>query len=87
MTDLEMMTTPMDWPKWPLLPLKHRTRGFHDEGFCGFLVAVETPPFTVYLGNIFAVALSGKQFGTACAELKTEYYASAAMLVADWKVD
>jgi hypothetical protein len=87
MTDLEMVTTPMEWPKWPMLPLKHRTRGFHDDGFYGFLLAVETPPFTVYLGNIFAVACSGKKFSETCAELRTECYASATVLVANWKVD
>jgi len=60
MTDSEMMISPMDWPRWPFLPLKHRTLSAHDPGFLGFMLAVATPPFVVYLDTFYKLKPDAK---------------------------
>lgn len=85
-----MVQSPMEWPRWPLLPLKHRKRNGHDPGYLGFLFARETPPFVVYVGMMYEVAMKQpkpKTWGDALEGIPTEKYDDIDRLLADWKVD
>jgi len=72
-----MITTPLDWPHWPRLPLKHRRREFGAEDYCGYLLATSTPPWVVYVGVMF---LDMKLCGV-------EEYGTLEALMQDWRVD
>lgn len=78
--DVSMMQRPMDWPRWPLLPVKrHMGKGFPE---CGFML--EGTGTKVFLMNMFAFAEQKKPF----AEIPFKQYASFNDIVADgWTVD
>jgi hypothetical protein len=56
--DRKMMHNPVDWPRWPILPLKPRD-GMYQGIECGFLLNEAKP--TVYLGYIYALDAIYKQ--------------------------
>ena len=77
LTDLEMMSSPNDWPRWPQLPLKRWRDGEMD---CGVIVewASGVRPI-IYLKNLFQ---------NFAADTPTVEYPSLEALVADgWVVD
>jgi hypothetical protein len=73
-----MIRSPGKWPRYPLLPLKHRMRKFTDPDSLGFLIAMPMPPYRVYIGWMFVQTLDG---------LPVETYADLDALLADWEVD
>jgi len=80
--DVDMINSPGEWPKWPLLPLKHRRRKlFADDTSLGFMLADD--PTTVYVGLMFFLQDKGENLG----DFPTEKYASVDALVNDWQVD
>lgn len=52
--DIEMMSSPEDWPIWPRLPLKRTDPRGADYGIqVGYLIAIEGQLTTVFLKTIF----------------------------------
>lgn len=83
--DLNMMKSPDNWPRWPLLPIK-RSKG---PGFpqCASLFADGKP--TVILTNLWALEdLPGSTYGEKFANVEKIEYPSFDALVTDgWRVD
>lgn len=51
--DLDVMDRPLDWPKWPVLPLKLRDFTTETTECHGFLYAFHgQPKSTVYIGTL-----------------------------------
>lgn len=91
MTDRErqrrMMLSPMDWPRWPVLPLK-RPEAYNDPGRedLGLLVAWQGHLTTVYFANLGE--LGKGTFAEVFGKLPQRKYADVdAILDAGWKVD
>ena len=74
------------WPKWPILPLKRRSGNLMDDGYVGFLLAVEAPPYRVYNDFIYALKPGGS-LADAVAGMKYEDYAELETLLDTWTVD
>jgi hypothetical protein len=87
LTEFEVLKNPMEWPRWPLLPLVHRKRDTLDN--VGILLADEnfaSGKYFVYVGvNMFAI--SGKKLSDAIAGVPVEEYTSLEKLNSDWRVD
>jgi hypothetical protein len=88
MTDeemIEMIEATTEWPRWPALPLKHRTRDA-----VGFILD-EPRQFRVYEGNLYGLPRDGKQRTWTEAIKEAGYpvseYATLQDLVAEWRVD
>ena len=81
----------MEWPRWPVLPLKRRNGGdFADADYCGFLFDNGKPK--VYIGIIFGLGGSGvcdgkKTWGDVLAPLPTIEYPDFDAMLEVWKVD
>ena len=88
--DLAMMHSPLDWPRWPVLPLKRRKGQSYDhDDYCGFLFSDGKP--TVYLHTIFGLGESkdgkGRKWSDVLAPLRKVEYDSLDELVTVWQVD
>lgn len=86
MDDAEFIQTPMVWPRWPLLPMKHRHREAFRSDWLGFMIAEVTPPFKVYVGAY----LSNDMPDTIEDFTKgkpMEEYSSVEALLKDWRID
>ena len=77
------------WPRWPLLPLKHRTKPFTEPDALGLLFAQEAPPYRVYVNaNLIAVYLTkSTTWADALAGLNVQEFATIELLLQHWKVD
>lgn len=88
-SDASMVSSPMEWPRWPLLPVKHRTRPAFENNYLGAIIAdndFQDGNFKVYVNlNIFGLA--GKSLADVTKGLTVEEYPSIEALVVDWKVD
>jgi len=49
-SDVDMMAEPLDWPMWPVLPLKRMVGGEEQHGF---LLAEYSMPHTVHIGYVW----------------------------------
>lgn len=80
-TDIQFMKNPMEWPRWPVLPLVKRGERLS----CGFLLAEgdgSVQIFKVYLGYMYE--LSKKKV----SEFEFKTYESAEAVSEDgWVVD
>lgn len=81
----DIILSRLDWPIWPLLPLKRRGSDLLAEDACGFLLAVEAPPFNVYVANMYFA--SGKTVADIDREFPKRSYESIDTLLAEWAVD
>jgi hypothetical protein len=84
MTDKEFINSPIEWPRWPLCPLKRKSGDFHRDDYCGFVIA-DKHRKTVYLGYIFGLP-SGK-LSDAIAPLEKIEYATIDEMLEVWRVD
>jgi len=50
--DIQMMSSPLDWPRWPRLPMKRRTDNGQIE--VGVMLAMEGQLSTVWLVTMFS---------------------------------
>lgn len=85
MDDLEMMQSPLEWPRYPVLPIKRPVpQGGWPE--CAILLAGRS---TVYLTGLYSLSdLAGRTYGEKLAAVEKKEYASFAAVVADgWVVD
>ena len=77
-SDQLFITTPSMWPRWPLLPLVHRSA-------CepGFLVDSRhhDEPFTIYLGSIYDLG------EIALKDFPIKTYANPSDLLTEWRID
>ena len=81
---LAMMSTPTDWPAWPVLPLKRSARFTPKD--IGLLVAWQGHLTTVYHANIFL--LGQGSFEEVFGPLDhTEYTDYASIIDDGWMVD
>ena len=79
--DIAMMKNPWKWPRWPALPVKHRTK--RDKGWpvCGTFFALKGKP-TVYELSVFDMeAIENIE------QQRKHEYNSIEELAADWMVD
>jgi hypothetical protein len=84
--DLAFMRNPLDWPKWPLLPLKLRDGSGHEVRFCGLLFADEKP--VVYFGNVYALPKAdGQTWRDVLSEFEFTEYETFEDLVAEYTID
>lgn len=81
MTEAEFIRHPEEWPRWPVLPLKHLTRPMFQKGSIGFLIEEETPPYKVYLGYIYLLG----EFKPS--ELPQESFDTIEALLKEWRID
>jgi hypothetical protein len=96
MTNEQMIMSPLQWPRWPLLPMQHRTRK-HDDSRLGFVVASEEfvtacregGKLTVYVGKpyIFDVGLYKSLRDFIDAHKTTEQFDSVAAILKEWRID
>ena len=92
--DTQLINTPLDWPAWPVLPLKRSdSQVFGIE--CGFIFSGDitadmTVDITVYIHSMFEIAALG---GTTWAEKlsliedKKKYATVSELLDDGWVVD
>ena len=82
MTDIELMQSPNNWPKWPVLPLVSKTGGLQ-KGM-GFLLNQSLKgkhtDCTVWVGNVWDLP-------EAIEAAKTIKYTSFEELAKEWRVD
>jgi hypothetical protein len=84
--DLMMMRSCLDWPRWPLLPVKLRDGDFQDPQFCGLLFADGQP--IVYLGNLFHLpGANGETWRQVMNAMQRREYPTLHALAADYTVD
>jgi hypothetical protein len=85
--DLDFMQSPGKWPKWPLLPLAHRTLPMADDTFTALLFSNATP--TIYFGNLMMLPPfeEGMTWGMYLGQMPSREYPSFEALVADYRVD
>ncbi len=76
--DLEMMKSPLDWPRYPVLPVVSR-----DGARCGILIT-DGQPF-VHVGNMFELETGA--IGELVKDWPTVIYPSFEELVESWRVD
>lgn len=86
--DLAFAKTPLDWPKYPVLPLVHHDR---NDLRCGFIFAGDTfagdtAEPTVYLHTIFGLG-AGKQWKDVLEPLPKLKYKSLEEVFKEWRVD
>jgi hypothetical protein len=85
--DADFVRAPDEWPVWPLLPVKRRSKSPLDvDHFTGFLLAERAPPYKVYLGSIYAIR-GAKTWAEATTGMLAEEFASLDQLIKEWKVD
>lgn len=80
--DVEMIDTPLYWPRWPLLPVKRRVEGQvrWQEGVIG---SIEGYKYTVFEMNLFEF----KSIEDLLAKPKFEYQSAAEIVADGWVVD
>lgn len=83
LSDLDFITSPLLWPRWPTLPLIHRTRMPYEKGYCGFLMAGEP---VVYLGSIWGHS-ECKTWEDVIRRLPFEGYESYSDVLKEWRID
>jgi hypothetical protein len=91
MEDREMILRPVEWPRWPTLPVK---RFVEHELKCGFIVAEHSDPakpVTIYESSIYNLPNGCKTWGDVLAgipeEKRRRYDNVDAMLADGWMVD
>lgn len=86
LTERIFLEDPMEWPRWPLLPLKKRRGDFHADDFAGFLFAEGKPK--VYIGTIFGIrGEKGQKWSEVLADHQVVEYSDFDDLLAVWEVD
>lgn len=89
--DLWFLKHPMEWPRWPMLPLKRRNGAkFSDDFYCGLFVhGLGNGGFRVYKLNMFHLPNSPliKTWDDAVKHIKFEHYETPEALIAEWKID
>jgi hypothetical protein len=87
--DLKFIQVPLQWPHWPILPLKLRDGHILDKEFAALLFAADIP--LIYFANLFDLptreAAGGKSWGDILGAFTTREYASFEALLADYTVD
>jgi len=87
LTEFDVLKDPLEWPRWPLLPLVHRKR--NDAHNVGLLLADENfaaGKYRVYVGlNMYAI--SGQKLSDAINGVPVEEYSSLEKLNTEWRVD
>jgi hypothetical protein len=83
--DALFVQMPGEWPWWPMLPMK-RVNG-SSLGEYGFLLEKKTPPFVVYLGNMYDLPRDAKSWDEALAGWSTEVHPTVESLLHRWRVD
>lgn len=84
--DRHMIEAPMEWPRWPVLPLTRRNGGWSGPDYCGFILSTKMPPYLVYVATMYALK-PGVTLLEAVSGLPTKQYASLDELLIDWRVD
>jgi hypothetical protein len=86
LTDVEMVNSPMEWPRWPALPMVRRAYGEDQnaEEEAGYLLAQELPggkawQTRLYFGLIFAMK--------PLAQTKFRDFASVEAMLAEYRID
>lgn len=83
MTDKDMILNPEEWPRWPLLPLKHKTRQAHEPNWVGFLIVSQPmPPYRVHAGSIYRIDNLKD-----ADQLPVETFDSVDALLKEWRID
>jgi hypothetical protein len=79
------LAEPMNWPKWPILPVMHRGDVAGDRA-CGFVHASD--PKRVYFGNIFGLPSEGcKTWADVLAKLESREFPSPDALLTQYRID
>jgi hypothetical protein len=55
-----MLADPESWPHWPRLPMK-RPGHAHEKDGIGTMLAFRTPPFRIYLTEMFATEITSAE--------------------------
>jgi len=83
MSEKDFILHPERWPKWPILPMKHK------DGRVGIIVAAKDYLSTVFLINIWELGEVARTIRDLTnPNIPREQYSSVdEMLAAGWKVD
>lgn len=90
MTDSEFINSPMEWPRWPCLPLVSKVKRSYDKHHVGFILARETPPYIVYLDNYMSAAdriPKPKTWSEVVKGMETLQYDTVEALLKEWRID
>lgn len=89
LTDEQFLSSPAEWPRWPLLPLISLTKDRWDKEHNGIMIEDARYPFRVYSGcTIFDLGeRPGATYGAKLAGLTIHDYPDAASLLKEWRID
>jgi hypothetical protein len=87
--DLRFIQHPLQWPHWPILPLKLRNGHILDKEFAALLFAEGKPQ--IYFANLHdlpsGAAVAGFNWATVLGAFTTRKFASFEALFTDYTVD
>jgi hypothetical protein len=96
--DRDFMDRGLEWPKYPILPVKLRNGDTHNKYFCGFVFGYVDPKPIVYFGNIYDLnniadkiqkETGNKEvtWGQILDTMESKTYSSLDSLVKEYRID
>jgi len=88
--DTFFVNHPMEWPRWPILPMVSLTQKSWDNGYLGFMLAEERPPYRVYVGAYYPPLNKEKEvktIGDLIKDRPIKSYTTAEAMLQEWRID